>query len=180
MSNILETFRPGRLHGYTYAQLLEIKAAGHEVPTNVLARVKQHEDADAEDQALADTIAADLAAAEKARDKERAEKDKRVQPQLATMAKELEELRAAAQEKRSEALDAVKAYRAAWRTAARKHGSMRRMAREEYGDPVKDNNGDALPGQTFAHSDGDVIIQGEKIRPVHLAPEFDEPLLRGL
>lgn len=179
-TDLIAHFRPGRDEGYKYKELIALRAAGKDIPDSWIIRAKRTEDADAEDQALADALAADLAAAEREREKALADKDKTVLPKLKEMANELDTLKADAEDKKAAALDAVKAYRAAWRTAARKHGSMRRMAREEYGDPVKDNDGDALPGQTFAHSDGDVIVQGEKIRPVHLAPEFDEPLLRGL
>lgn len=96
------------------------------------------------------------------------------------MAEELTDLKATTEEKRSEAFAAIKAYRDAYRAAAGKYGSMRRTAREEYGGPVKDDDGNALPGQTFAHSDGDVILKGEKVTPPGLDPALDSPLLRGL
>lgn len=181
-TNILETFRAGRFDGYTYAQLLEIRAAGHEVPTNVLARVKQHEDADAEARELSDALAADLAAAEKARAKELADKDKTVLPKLKEMADELTELKTDAEDKRTAALAAVKEYRAAYRAASGKFWAIRRDVKSEYGEPVRGDDGNAVPGQTaYAHwVSHDVYLKDELVTPPVLATEFDSQWFRGL
>lgn len=179
-AHLIETFRPGQNDNYTYAELLALRAAGKDIPDQWIIRARQNEAADAEARDLSDAIAADLAAAEQAREKDLAEKDSRVLPPLRETAEELTELRAAAEEKRVAALEAIKEYRAAYRAGAAKFGTMRRTVREEYGGPVKDNDGNALPGQTFAHSGGDVMLQGDRVKPMPLAAEFDTPYFRGL
>lgn len=179
--NLIEHFRTGRNDDYTYAELIALRAAGKDIPTAWITRAKQHEDADAQARELSEAIAADLAAAEKAREKELADKDKTVLPKLKDMAEELAELKADAQDKKAAALQAVKAYRAAHRTAAGKFGAIRRTVKNEYGDPVRGEDGNALPGQVYAHwVSHDVYLKDEQITPPILSPEFDAPLFRGL
>lgn len=179
--HLIETFRPFRNDGYTYAELVHLRAAGKDIPDHWLAQAKRYEDADAQAAALNEAIAADLAAAEKAREKELAEKDKRVLPKLNTMSDELTELKADAQDKKAAALAAVKEYRAAHRAAASKFGAIRRTVKDEYGDPVKDEDGNAQPGQVYAEwVSYDVYLKDERVTPPILAPEFDSQLLRGL
>lgn len=63
---LIEDFRPDHDQGYTYKELLALRAAGKDIPDQWIIRAKRTEDADAEDRELSKAIAADLKAAEKA------------------------------------------------------------------------------------------------------------------
>lgn len=180
-TDLIAHFRPGRDEGYTYKELIALRTAGKDIPEQWIIRARRNEDADAQDKALADALAADLAAAEKAREKELAEKDKRVLPKLKEMAEELDTLKADAEDKKAAAIAAVKEYRAAHRAASGKFGTIHRTVKAEYGDPVKDQDGNAESGQTFVHwVNGDVHLKDQRVTSPILAPEFDTPVFRGL
>lgn len=180
-TDLIAHFRPSRDEGYTYKELIALRTAGKDFPDSWIIRARRNEDADAQDKALADALAADLAAAEKARAKELSDKDKTVLPKLRDMAEELAELKTDAEEKRTDALAAVKAYRDAYRTAAGKHGAIHRTVKAEYGAPVKDQEGNAQSGQVYTHwVNSDVYLKDERITAPILAPELDTPLFRGL
>lgn len=180
-TDLIAHLRPGRDDGYTYKELIALRAAGKDIPEQWIIRAKRTEDADAQARELSEAIAADLAAAEEARDKALAEKDKTVLPKLRDMAEELSGLKTDAEDKRVAALEAVKAYRAAHRAAASKFGAIYRTVKAEYGEPVKDQDGNAQPGQTFVHwVNGDVHLKDQRVTSPILAPELDTPLFRGL
>lgn len=178
--HLIIDFRPGVDAGYKYQELITLKAAGHDIPEHWITQAKHDEDADAAAAAAAAAIAADLKAAEKRREEEIAELDKRVLPQLQAMADELPGLEATAEQARVDAFAAVKAYRAAHRAASGKVRTMRSLIQEEYGDPIKDNDGNALPGQTYAHSMGYIYVNGEPFGSISIDPAFNSPALQRL
>lgn len=162
--HLIEGFRTGRNDNYTYAELLHLRVHGHDIPGHWLTHTKRDEDAAAEAQAEADGMAADLAAAEKARAKELAERDTRVLPQLNDMVEEVTELNTTANTDLDAAIQAVATWRKSAHAAAAKRSEITRLIRAEYlGEPRKDNNGTALPGQTYVHWKDGPIVAGNPV-----------------
>lgn len=177
---LLEDFKPHINADYSYEELVTLRTAGRDIPDAWIFKAKQIEDHDTAAAKLQKAIAADLKAAEKAREDALKATNERVLPQLRDMAGELDTLKDEAREKHRAAVAAVREYRQAYRAAAGKNGLIRRTIKAEYGEPVKDEDGNPLPGQSYAHWQGQSSIAGARIDPPLLDPMFDQPLHRGL
>lgn len=163
---LLESFRPNRDDGYTYAELIHLRANGHEIPGHWLTRAKREEDAAAEAQAEVEGMAADLAAAEKAREARLKATHDEWAPVIRAKLAEVEELKAEDAEAREAAREAVAAYLAAARSTASKFGEVAQIIRTKYGDAIRDHDGNPRPNSTGLDAMRNPLFEGERLHAV--------------
>lgn len=172
--NLIEFFTPNRDDNYTYQELVALRGAGKDIPTHWILRRKQAEDAENQERALNDAIAADLAAADKAHRAEVKAKEDRLIPELEDKITLLDSLSQAEVEAATKARDAVKELLAAHRATLSQYGAIRRTVREEFGEAVRDDEGNPLPGQTGLDNIGEVLVKGERVRRPGIASPWHE------
>lgn len=172
--NLIEFFTPNRDDNYTYQELVALRGAGKDIPTHWILRRKQEEDAANEEHAFNAAIAADLKAAEKAHKAAIKAKEDRFIPELKDKRVLLDSYLKAEAEATIKAREAVKELLAAHRATLGQYGAIKRIVRDEFGDTIKDDEGNPLPEQTGLNSMGEVLIKGERVRRPGIASPWHE------
>lgn len=173
--NLLETFRSGKDQDYTYQELLALQAAGNALPTSWLTRTRQAEEEARQQAHLQEQIAADLKAAEQAHaTQQKALLDQHL-PALQEKITELDSLREDEAQARQQARQAIKSYLQAHRASRVKYSEIARTVKDQFGDTVKDDEGNPLPGQTGRDNQGRPLINGQVVTPPALPTPWDDP-----
>lgn len=170
----IRNFNPHVRGDYTYQELLAAKAAGKEVPAHWITEAYAQELAAEQHAQARAAIAADLKAQEDAHAaKIKANYDKHA-PALKAKLTELDTLREAEAPAQEAAREAVKAYFATVRASEIKYGEISRLIREEFGETLKGDDGNPLPGQTGLDNMNRPMFDGEPVhRPGLPHPWFD-------
>lgn len=172
--HLIEFFTPNRDDNYTYQELVALRAAGKDIPRHWIMRQKQSEDAENQERALNDAIAADLAAADKAHRAEVKAKEDRLIPELEDKITLLDSLSKAEVEAATKARDAVRELLAAHRATLSQYGAIRRTVKEEFGEAVRDDEGNPLPGQTGLDNIGEVLVKGDPVDRPRISSPWHE------
>lgn len=172
--NLIEFFTPNRDDNYTYQELVALRAAGKDIPRHWIMRQKQAEDEQNQEHAFNAAIAADLKAAEKAHKAAIKAKEDRLIPELEDKITLLDSLSKAEVEAATKARDAVKELLAAHRATLSQYGAIRRTVREEFGEAVRDDEGNPLPGQTGLDNVGEVLVKGDPVDRPRISSPWHE------
>lgn len=173
--NLLETFRSGRNQDYTYEELLALQAAGNALPASWLTRARQAEEEARQQAILQEQIAADLEAAEQAHTAQQEALLDQHLPALQEKITALDNLREDEAQAREQARQAIRAYLQAHKASRVKYSEIARTVKDHFGDTVKGDDGNPLPGQTGRDNQNRPLVNGQVVAAPALPTPWDDP-----
>lgn len=173
--HLLDTFFSGKDQNYTYEELLALQAAGNVLPASWLTRARQAEEEARQQSILQEQIAADLKAAEKAHTAQQEALLAQHLPVLQEKIAELDSLREEEAQTRQQAREAIRVYFQAHRASRVKYSEIARIVKDHFGDTMKDDDGNPLPGQTGRDNQGRPLVNGQAVAAPALPTPWDDP-----